>query len=91
MSEDEKTEEKKSSDRWKIIGYNILALVTYTLLCRSVDGGIMIDCFLVGIHVLACIIVAIGVRKWEWVLSAFLVLAIGFSSCVTFLTLPNMH
>jgi hypothetical protein len=91
MSEDEKTEEKKSSDRWKIIGYNILTLVTYTLLFRFVDGGIMIDCFFVGIHVLACIALAIGMRRWEWVLSAFLVLAIGFSTCVTFLDMPNMH
>jgi hypothetical protein len=91
MSEEEKIEEKKSSDRWKIVGYNILALVVYTLLFRLVDGGIILDCLVVGIHVLTCIILAIAVKKWEWVLSAFLVLAIGFSTCVTLLDLPNMH
>lgn len=91
MTEEEQPEEKKASDRWKSVGYNIGVLVIYTLLLRFVDGGIFIDCLVVGMHVLGCIIAAIAMRRWEWVLSAFLVLAIGFSTCVTFLNVPNMH
>ena len=88
---EEKTIGKKPPVRWMIVGYNMLALVAYTLLCKLIDGGIVIDCLLVGIQVLLCIIFAIAVKKWEWVLSAFLVLAIGFSTCVTLLDMPNMH
>ncbi len=91
MSEEEMNEGKKSSVKWMIVGYNILTLVVYTLLFRLVDGGIIMDCFVVGLHVLVCIIAAIAMKSWEWVLSAFLVLAIGFSTCVTFLSMGNMH
>jgi len=91
MEEESKSEENKSQNRWKVVGYNVLALVIYTCLLRFVDGGIFIDCFLVGMHVLACLICLIAIKKWEWLLSAFLVLAIGFSTCVTFLNLGNMH
>lgn len=91
MSEDEKNEERKTSVKWTIIGYNVLALIVYTLLLRFVDGGLFIDAFILAMHVMACIICAIAMKSWEWVLSAFLVLAIGFSTCVTFLTLSNMH
>lgn len=91
MNEKEKADPEKTPNRWRIVGYNILGLIIYTLLCRFTEGGIFLDCLLVGIHFLCCIIVAISVKKWEWVLSAFLVLAIGFSTCVTYLTMPNMH
>jgi len=78
-------EEKKPQERWKVVGYNMLGLFAYTLLFRLVDGGIIFDCFVVGVHFLVAIIMAIALKKWEWLLSAFLVLAIGFSTCVTFL------
>lgn len=88
---EENNEEKKVSSRWKIVGYNLGALFIYTLICRFIDGGIILDAFLIGIHFTAGIIASIIVRKWEWLLSAFLILAIGFSTCVSFLDMPNMH
>ncbi len=78
-------EEKKTQEKWKVVGYNLLGLVAYTLLFRLVSGGILFDCFVVGAHFLIATIMAIAQKKWEWVLSAFLVLVIGFSTCVTFL------
>jgi len=86
-------EEKKSKLEWKIVGYNVLALVGYTLLFRLVDGGIIFDCIVVGLHFLVAIILALTMRKWEWFMSGLLVLIIGFSTCVTLLgsTLGNMH
>jgi uncharacterized membrane protein HdeD (DUF308 family) len=91
MSEEENVDKKKTPNNWAIVCYNILALVFYTLLFRFIDGGIFLDCFFVGIHFLTCIVLSIVAKKWEWVLSAFLVLAIGFSTCVTYLDVPNMH
>jgi hypothetical protein len=88
---DENIEEKKPQNRWKSVGINILVLSAYTLIFRFVDGGIIMDAFLIAIHFTVCILAAIIVRKWEWVLSAFLVLAIGFSTCVSFLDVPNLH
>lgn len=77
---------------WKIVGFNVLVLCVYTLLLKFVDGGIIFDCVLVGIHFLIGIILAITQRNWGWTLGAFLVLIIGFSTCVTFLgSTWNMH
>jgi hypothetical protein len=88
---EESNEEKKLASRWKVVGINLAVLLGYTLICRFIDGGIIIDAFFIAIHFTAGIITSIIIRKWEWVLSAFLVLAIGFSTCVSLLDMPNMH
>ena len=75
-------ESDKTTQRWKVVGYNTLGLLVYTVACRYVDGGIIIDCGLVGIHFLTAIIMSIALRKWEWLLSALIVIVIGFSTCV---------
>lgn len=68
----------------KIVGYNILALIIYTLLSRfaAADGGPIFDMFFIAIHVFVCIIMSIVARSWVWLLSGILVLVIGFSTCV---------
>lgn len=91
MNEPGKNDEIKATDRWKVVGYNMLALVIYTMICRFIDGGMFLDAFFIAVHFLASIITSIVVKRWEWVLSAFLVVAIGFSSCVTLLTLGNIQ
>jgi hypothetical protein len=88
---EEVRQEPKPGNRWKIVGINIAVLVFYTVLCRLIDGGIIIDALLIAIHFFAGVITSIAVRRWEWILSAFLVLVIGFSTCVNFLDMPNMH
>ncbi|HVW12818.1 MAG TPA: hypothetical protein VHB54_03300 [Mucilaginibacter sp.] len=81
-------EENKAQRRWAVVGYNILGMVGYTLLCRLAgEGGILFDCILLVAHFIICVILSIVWSKWEWILSAFLVVAIGFSACVTLLTL----
>lgn len=77
----------------KIVGINILILAVYTLLCKldSNDGGFIFDAFLIAIHVFVCIIMAIVKRSWMWLLSALLVLGIGFSTCVSFANMGGMH
>jgi hypothetical protein len=85
-------DENKAKTEWAVVGYNVLALCCYTLLLRFVSGGIIFDCILVGIHFLIGIIMAIIRKKWEWTLAAFLVLIIGFSTCVMFLgNTLNLH
>jgi hypothetical protein len=68
----------------KIVGYNILALIIYTLLCRlgGNEVGLIFDAFIIVVHVFVCIIAAIASRSWAWLLSGLLVLVIGFSTCV---------
>jgi hypothetical protein len=67
-----------------IVGYNILALAFYTIIFKlaSKEGGIIFDAFILFFHVIFCFGMAIGRKSWMWVLSAVLVLAIGFSTCV---------
>ncbi|SDP75119.1 hypothetical protein SAMN05428975_2506 [Mucilaginibacter sp. OK268] len=84
---------KRQNTSMKIVGYNLLALIVYTLLSRfaATDGGAIFDMFFVAIHVFVCIIMAIVARSWVWLLSGILVLVIGFSTCVSLLSLGNMH
>lgn len=78
-------DKKKNQRRWLVVGLNILGLLCYTLIFRFLDGGIILDCFIIAMHFFACLIAAAALeKKWEWLLSAFLVVAIGFSTCVTF-------
>jgi hypothetical protein len=88
---EENKEEKAVSARWKTVGINLVILFGYTLICRFIDGGIIIDAFFIAIHFFASLITSLIMKRWEWALSAFLVLAIGFSTCVSFLSMPNMH
>ncbi|MGF7039153.1 hypothetical protein [Mucilaginibacter lappiensis] len=86
-------EQNKSYAGMKIVGINILILAIYAVLCSIDSGGgdIIFDAFLILIHVVVCIIMAIVKRSWMWLLSALLVLVIGFSTCVSFGSLGNMH
>lgn len=85
--------QKKSFTGMKIVGINILILAIYSVLCTldSSSGGFVFDAFLILIHVATCIILAIVKRSWMWLLSALIVLVIGFSTCVSFGSLGNMH
>jgi hypothetical protein len=68
-----------------IIGINIGVLAVYTILSKMIEGGVIIDAFLIAGQFFICLIMGIVVRKWVWVLTAFLILLIGFSTCVSFL------
>lgn len=73
---------KQPDDGMKVVGLNLAILVVYSIICRLLgEGGIIIDALFIVMHVLVCIILAIVQRKWAWLLSAFLVLVIGFSTC----------
>lgn len=75
-------EENKIKEKWKVVGYNTLALMGYTLLCRFVSGGIIFDCVLVGIHFLIAMILSISLKKLEWLFSALIIIIVGFSTCI---------
>jgi len=84
-------EEKKPS-AMKIVGYNLLVFAAYTVICAvtSKDGGFIFDMFFIGIQCFACIILAIINRSLVWLLSALMVLIIGFSTCVGMLTISGL-
>lgn len=88
---EEINQEPKPRNRWKVVGINIGVLAVYTIACRLFDGGIVIDAFLIAIHFSTGIIISIVAARWEWVLSAFLVVVIGLSTCVNFLGMANMR
>jgi asparagine N-glycosylation enzyme membrane subunit Stt3 len=76
--------QNKPGDGMKIVGYNLLALALYSLVCLSLSGGFVLDAFILFFHVLLCLGLAIDKRSRLWLLSGLLVLIIGFSTCVTF-------
>lgn len=73
-----------------ILGYNVLAMVGYTLLLTLVsrDSGFIFDAMVLAAHVFICLLASLLERSWWWFLSALVVLAIGFSTCVM---MANMH
>ena len=77
-------EAKKSYTQIKIVGYNLLVLAVYGILSKVAPHGEgwVYYAFLIAIHFLFCICAAIYKRNWMWVLSALLVLVIGFSTCI---------
>lgn len=85
----EKKDQKGKDPQMKIVGYNLLAFVIYGLLLVAVlrDGeALVMFSFLFVFHFFFCIIAAVVQRKWAWVLSGVLIVIIGFSTCVSFLS-----
>jgi hypothetical protein len=70
-----------------VIGINIGVLALYTIISKAIDGGFTIDAFFIAVQFFACVIIGIAVKKWVWVLTAFIILLIGFSTCVNFLNM----
>jgi hypothetical protein len=67
-----------------VVGINLLVLVFYTLLLKLTTGNFsaITDAFILFLHVLFCIGMAIGRSSWVWLLGGVLVLIVGFSTCV---------
>ena len=76
------TEETKPKFNMKIPAINLAVLVGYTVLCRFIgqDGSYLLGNVIL-IHLLVCIVGAASRQSKAWILSLFLVLIIGFSSC----------
>ena len=84
--------EGKRPPAMKIVGYNLLVLAAYTIICTitNKDGGAIFDMFFIGIHFFIGIILAIVNKSWIWLLSALMVLIIGFSTCVGMLSISGL-
>jgi len=91
MNEDRKETTGQTSGL-KIVGLNLAVFAFYTVICLSTgaDGGIFALC-LAGFHAVICVIVAIVMQRWVWVLSALMLLVIGFATCVGTFSLGSMH
>lgn len=82
----------------KIAGFNLLALLAYSILIHvealadKSEAGmavLVMSAFAVGLHVVVCFIVAVGLFIAErkplgnaWLMTAGIVLVIGFSTCL---------
>lgn len=67
-----------------ILGINLMILIIYTLLCKMANNldSLAFEAMFIGVQVFVCIGMAIAKRSGMWLLSGFLVLIIGFSTCV---------
>lgn len=77
------TKSPESGNGMKIVGYNLLVLAAYSVVCLPISGGFMLDAIALFFHVLICFGLAIDRRSWFWALGGLLVLIVGFSSCVS--------
>ncbi|WP_342647483.1 hypothetical protein [Mucilaginibacter sp. CSA2-8R] len=77
----------------KILGYNLLAFVGYTLLAAlaSPTEGWFFAFFISIIHFVIAVIAALATRRWVWLLAGALVLVIGFGTCVSNFKMGDMR
>jgi len=77
-------EKSGSPEKIIIVAINLAILVAYTIYFKrsSKDSLIIISqAIAIGFHVIACLLLAIVVYRKEFLLSALVILLIGFSSC----------
>ncbi|MCJ8211653.1 hypothetical protein MUY27_18185 [Mucilaginibacter sp. RS28] len=74
---------KQASADLKILGYNLLIFAVYTIACVAAGKDNIFVGFMVAVfHFLVCVFAAIIQKKWSWLLAGFLILVIGFGTCV---------
>ncbi|MGF7074806.1 hypothetical protein ABIC84_002749 [Mucilaginibacter sp. 3215] len=78
--------QKKSpgSNKMMVVGINLAILAAYTIYFRWVVNEefiIIAEAFVIFLHILLCLILAIFALRKEFLFSALVVLLIGFSSC----------
>jgi hypothetical protein len=75
--------EAKPMTGMRLVGINLAVLAGYTIICALLGGGgLILDAFIIAIHVVLSVGSSIIFRKWAWLLSGLVVLVIGFSTCV---------
>src|SRR4051812_9551346 len=67
-----------------ILGINLVILIIYTVLCKMGNNldSLAFEAMFIGLQVFVCVVIAIAKRSGMWLLSGFLILVIGFSTCV---------
>jgi hypothetical protein len=70
----------------KVVLYNLLVLLLYTVVAKATHGLFLLDAFFIVVHAVACLVIFDQQRRRVWQLSALMVVIIGFSTCSTFLT-----
>ena len=78
--------QKKSpgSNKMMVVGINLARLAAYTIYFRwgvNEEFIIIAEAFVIFLHILLCLILAIFAWRKEFLFSALVVLLIGFSSC----------
>jgi len=59
-------------------------MIAYTLYTRYEEPGelnILVNAFFIAVHIVVCLILAIFIFRKELILSALLILLVGFSTC----------
>jgi hypothetical protein len=81
--DNKEVDEKKQSYNMRVVGINLAVLAVYTIISKiDKDLGPFLDAFLLAIHFIVCILWAVIASKNIWLLTAFVVLLIGVSTCV---------
>lgn len=86
-------EDTGSKINGKILGYNLLVFVAYTVLAAIADPkeGLFLSFFVSVTHFVVTIIAALVSRRWMWLLAGALVLVIGFGTCVSNFKMGDMR
>jgi hypothetical protein len=74
----------RSDKKLIIVAINIIVMIAYTLYVRYGQPGelnILVNAFFIAAHIIVCLILAIFFFRKEFVLSALIVLLVGFSTC----------
>jgi hypothetical protein len=70
--------------QWMVVAINLAIMVAYTIYNKTLDMGadaVLGVAMLIGLHVGLCLLSAIFIFRKEFLLSAAMVLVVGFSTC----------
>ena len=83
MEELNKKQQPKQDQKLIIIGINLVVLAAYTIYFGVNKEELIIigEAFFIAIQIIICLIAAIFVYRKEFLLSALVILLIGFSTC----------
>jgi len=84
--------EKKPIKGMAIVGYNMLAVIVYSLaICIIRPSGIEFSLYILIFHMFFCVVMAILSKKsnmvWAWVLTAIILPIVSFSTCFMLISL----
>lgn len=83
MTEEINQPEKNRKNDFRILGFNILAVVIYMLASRVIsEDGLILGAIVMVIHAFVALILSVVLKSWMWFLTSVMIVIVGFSTCV---------
>ncbi|RYD86203.1 MAG: hypothetical protein EOP54_30710 [Sphingobacteriales bacterium] len=80
-------QQKKPVNGMKVVGLNIGIYAAYCVIMALATGSVLGAYPFLIVHFILCIVLCIALKHLSWLLSAGILLVLGFSTCVAALAM----